>query len=332
MLVKTVVVCLSLAAALPASAAPAPLATSTVVRLPELITMTVGFVAPTEIPDPAPTSKSSASAHRMPGMDSRLPGISDAEEYVPGLSGMENNARLPVDASSLLRRQIRIDNYDATNNNMTQPLLGGAHRLLARGNKKAQKLQAAHMKTVQAAAQPTSAPAGGLPLGAATPMKAISSGVQGLGATRMESSDVFHKALGAAFDPMGALQDTSPSSTSTSSAPKATYSKTTNAEPLPVGPGYTTDTMDTVPEQAPPKSKQKRHSFMFDLNGLFPEPPSTTMDSLATPSPVQAWQNDALFELDSNRRPDPAFPHNVTSAATNVTGTAQGVAGNATKA
>ncbi|TFY54365.1 hypothetical protein EVJ58_g8909 [Rhodofomes roseus] len=333
MIVKSVIVCLSLAAALPASAAPAPLATSTVIRIPELVTLTVGFVAPTEIRNLAPAPTSGPSGHRGTNADSDVPGISAVDKHVPGLSNMESPAALPVDMSSFFRRQIRINNYDPTNNSMTEPLFGGAPQLLVRRNKKAQAMKAAQMKTAQAAAQPSSAPAGG-PLGAATPMQAVSGGIQGLGATRMEGSDVFHEALGAASDPMDALQDAQSSASATPSAAKPTYSKSMDTEPLPIGPGYTTDTMDTAPEQPPTKQKSKRHSFMMDLNALLPEAPSTTVNNLATPSPVQAWQNDALFELDSNRRPDPTLPltsQNVTSAATNVTGAAQGVTGNVTK-
>ena len=269
----------------------------------------------------APTGTS--SAHRLTNMGSKLPGLSDAAAHVPGADGVAPPAAL----GGLLARQIRINNYDATNNSMTQPLLGAAPHLLARGNKKAQAMEAARQKNAAAAAAPPpSPPAAGGPLGAAAPMQAVAGGIQGLGTTRMEGSDVFHEALGEVFDPAAALQSTDPAASSSSSAPKPTYTKA--ATPLPVGPGYTTDTMDTTPEKALTKTKAKRHSFMMDLNALLPEP---TPES-AKASPVQAWQNGALFELDSNRKPDPKMlSQNVTMAATNVTDTAQGVTGNATK-
>ena len=321
MIVKSVIVCLSLAAALPISAAPAPLATSTVIRIPDLVTLTAGFVAPTEIPNltPAPTGASSA-AHRLSNMDSTVPGLSGAAAHIPGADSLAMGG-LPI-----LRRQIRINNYDATNNSMTEPLLGAAPHLLARGNKKANAIEAARQKNaVAAAAVPTSAPAAGGPLGAAAPMKAVAGGIQGLGATRLEGSDMFHEALGEVFNPDAALQ--SAASTS-ASAPKPTDVKA--ATPLPVGPGYTTDTMDTTPEKALTKAqaKTKRHSFMMDFNSLLPEPETES----AKASPVQAWQNGALFELDSNRKPDPKLlTQNITMAASNVTDTAKGATGNATK-
>ena len=323
MIVKPLIVCLSLAAALPISAAPAPMATSTVIPIPDIVTMTVGLVAPTEIPDPAPAPTGASSAHQLTNLDSKLPGLSGAAAHVPGADNIAGPAAL----GGLLRRQIRINNYDATNNSMTQPLLGAAPHLLARRNKKAEAIQAARQKTAQAAAQPPSPAAGG-PLGAASPMEAVAGGIQGLGATRLEGSDAFHEALGEVFNPAAALQSTDPTTSSSASAPKPTSTKA--ATPLPIGPGYTTDTMDTTPEKAPTKAqaKAKRHSFMMDLNALLPEP---TPES-AKASPVQAWQNGALFELDSNRRPAPdVFRKNVTDAATNVTHTAQGVAGNVTK-
>ncbi|KZT66341.1 hypothetical protein DAEQUDRAFT_730316 [Daedalea quercina L-15889] len=318
MIVKSVIVCLSLAvAALPASAAPAPLATSTEVPNPA----------------PAPTSTSGPPSHRHPNMDSSVPGLSAVNKDA-GFPSALNDVALPANVAGLLRRQIRVSDFDVANNSMTQPLFGTAPHLFGRGNKKAQAMDAARTKATAAAAQPSNAPAAGLPLNAATPMKAVSSGVQGLGATRMEGSNAFHEALGTAFDPMDALHDAKPSSTIASSAPQPTYSKPAPSEPLPIGPGYTTDTMDTTPGQPRPQSKQKqkRHSFMFNFNALLPEPPSKTPANPATPSSVQAWQNDALLELDSNRAPNPAtLPQNVTGAATNVTGTAQGVAGNVTK-
>ncbi|EPT04551.1 hypothetical protein FOMPIDRAFT_1013919 [Fomitopsis schrenkii] len=322
MLVKSVIVFLSLLAILPVSAAPAPLVTSTVIELPGIVTLTVGAILPTEIPNPVPTPTNTSSARRHANMNSKAPGLFDATEHVPGAE----NVDALFDAPSLLRRQIRINNYDATNNSMTEPLLGGAPHLLARGNKKAEAIEAARQKAAEAAAPPPSPPAAGGLLGAVTPMKAITGGIQGLGTTRMQSSKVFHDALGEVFNPGAALQSPDSSATSSASAPKPTYTKA--ATPLPVGPGYTTDTMDTTPEKAPTKTKVRRHSFMLDLNALLPEPSPES----ATPSPVQAWQNGALFELDSNRRPNrKVLSQNVTNAATNATSTAQGVAGNVTK-
>lgn len=309
MIVKSVIVCISLAAALPVLAAPAPLATSRVVRLPDIVTMTLGAVLPTEIPN-LPASDM-ASAQRLPSMGN-VPGLTDATAHIPGTANMA----APVDFSSLFRRQIRINNYDATNNSMTAPLFRGMPALFAR-NRKSDAMAAASEQAAAAAAPPPSPPPAS---GAAVPMQAVAGGIQGLGAARMQGSDAFHEALGGVFNPAAALQNPDPSATTSSSAPMPTLKKT--AAPLPVGPGYTTDTMDTtLPGEAPKKPKVKRHTFMMDLNALLPEP---TPES-AMAKPAQAWQDDALFEFDSNRKPDPKLlSQNVTNVAKNVTSAAQG--------
>jgi len=296
MIASSLVALLSLSIIIPTSAA--PLATSTVIRIPDVVTMTVGFIAPTEMPNPD---------------------VSDLTE-----TGNRLPIRLPsqFDHSNLLARQIRIDNYDATGN-MSWPALGDS-KLLKR-NKKSEAEDRNRVQALEAdAATPSASPQS---FALASPMKASTSAMQALGETRTNASNVFHSVLGTVFSGSSNASDSS-------STTHYTYTKGENDTPMPAGPGYTTDTMNVPSPKAPARRDVgheaitrveelglphgKRHTMMLDTNALLPEPPST--DTSALPGPTPAWENMGLINLDSNRSPPPLdVPQNITGAATNVT-------------
>lgn len=273
--------------------------------------MVVGFVGPSEVPN---ILKPSAVPNML------------EHSAVPDFADLLN---------VLESRQIRINDYEIPTNS-SLPSLRRA-KLIGR-NKKAEAEERARLQAAQAtqAVQPSASPQG---LAPTSPEQAASSSIQELGESRLEASDVFHKTLGVIFSGFNNADFQNASSTTL----HETYTKSAEDKPLPVGPGYTTDTMDAVPASAGSGQKstsaqrsarrgfesllKKRHSLIFDFDALLPEPETTSTSGAeaASATPHAAWQkNMGLIDFDSNQPPltttaanlaDAQAPANITSAA-----------------
>lgn len=288
------------------SVSAAPIATSTVLHFPGMSPMVVGLVGPSEVPNMLTPSA-------VPNMlkHSAVPDFADL-------------------LSVLEPRQIRINDYEIPTNS-SLPSLRRA-KLIGR-NEKAEAEERARLQAAQAtqAVQPSASPQG---LAPTSPEQAASSSIQELGESRLEASDVFHKTLGVVFSGFNNTDSQNASSTTL----HETYTKSAQDKPLPVGPGYTTDTMDAVPANTGSGQKStsvqksarrglpallknfalletfdKPHTMDIDLNALLPEEASTS-------GPQAAWQkNTGLINLDSNHPPPPPVTSaNLTTTAANL--------------
>ncbi|KZT10762.1 uncharacterized protein LAESUDRAFT_348797 [Laetiporus sulphureus 93-53] len=226
----------------------------------------------------------------------------------------------------ILRRQIRVNNFDATQNASWSSLMNGADIL--KRNEKTDEEQRARLQALQAdPPQPTTPPSGP---GLSSFMKAPGSGMQDLGQVRTNGSYAIHSVLADVFSPDGIQQSTA---TSTASVAKSTFSKNADWTPPPKGPGYTTDTMDVAPPSQPARrddvqtgqmGPRKRHSMVLDTDALLPDSSNTDATSEATSTP--AWQDMGFINIDSNRPPV------VSPNITNVTSEVSDAPGNVTSA
>ncbi|KAI0916412.1 hypothetical protein AcW1_008857 [Taiwanofungus camphoratus] len=319
MLASTIVL-MTLAAATPISAA--PMAISTVVEIPGVVTMTVGLVGPSELPNlPLPT-----------GLANNIPPAGQRFDSNPHLAhDMFSPVHIPILRSlrsdDLERRQIRINDYDATEN-MTLPSL--LNPTMTKRNEKADEAERARLHNHEDDTAETSDPAPHGP-NVASPVNIISSVLEALGEVRTNASALFHTALADVFHPQASSQHAD------GDGEGSEGSDNTDS----------TDTADNVDpgDNAPTRRDLKptyffsrffsfgrshiaqRHSMVLDTDAILPPPPVTT-DTTAAPQPTPAYENMGLINIDSNHPPTlPEVPQNLTTtndatqAPANVTST-----------
>ncbi|PCH36128.1 hypothetical protein WOLCODRAFT_156852 [Wolfiporia cocos MD-104 SS10] len=297
--------------ALPSFAA--PLATSQVVRLPELATFTMGLVTPSEIPNP---------------MRSSGPGGKNF-----GSTGPLDNMFESFGSSPHLRRQLRFYNHDI-GGNMTDDSLVGS---LVKRNRKGEAEDARLATMVAAAPTPAPRPAPGQLN--ASPVRFTGSAVDLVGASRENTSYAVHDALNAVLNPSAAAQSAAsavPAGTASADVTHETVNPDAGKK-VPAGVGYVTDTMDTPH----PKSSRRdfgvegtmharRHDLTLDTDALLPERPDPNVVG-----PKPAYENVGLIDLDSNQSPKLApnftLPANFTQASSNLTQTSTNVTQTSTK-
>ncbi|KAH9948693.1 hypothetical protein B0H21DRAFT_707620 [Amylocystis lapponica] len=257
-----------------------PIGISTPVRIPGLMTVTAGFVGPSEIPSP--------------NMGAVSPPPRNFKHNMFG---------------ELERRQFRIADHNIGTNMSTaqdsanglEDVSGPLRKRNAKENKETGRSRKSGKKTHTVDPPPPSPlPSSNSPAAPASQdpklTKVVSSALSTLGKLRQNASTVVHEVLADVFS----AQDSTEGSADDSSLPDPTEDTKTRREVLP-------DTYFRTPLFA-------RHSLMFDTDTLLPPPP----DSSAMQQDA-AWKKTGLVNLDSNRSPAPipAVPQklNTTEAA-----------------
>ncbi|KAL6305190.1 hypothetical protein BKA93DRAFT_825232 [Sparassis latifolia] len=311
--------------ALAVSIAAVPLTMSTPVTITGIMTATMGLIGPSEVPNPGPmkplvpfprrsdslqrrqirianhdigpnvTQQNPVSALEDPSLLSKREPLEMVDHPATVEKQVADSAPDADSASGVLgRRQIRVSNQDI-GPNVTQQNPVSALKdpsLLSKRSLTGMVTpeEAARRGPESGDSAPSSGSAPQNP-GISSGTKAVSSSLQTLGAARTNSSAVSHSVLGEVFG----------SDAEGTSSPNVLHNAVTNLrrDGKPAHPRVGLVVVHNQPG--------KRHTFVLDTDALLPPPPDPTSSLSVQPTPIQAYQNVGLIDIDSNR-PPPVIP------------------------